>query len=741
MEKRAIRKHSFGSIIMTVDEEDGAGAMDAETLGLPLEIGHLRDKVRSLASARARSVQTARILAAFLDSLAVASTKLGNGLIQQQLKGFDSVREAMTMTTSEGERAIKLWSGLSKALGQEGDEALVFAERLASLRSETFDHILVYAGKILKPCTERDNATWKQLCDAARSQAKAEVRYREASAQKARARDRCKSVDSDATAGSSLGITASKHMSQSLASMFSILPNGGEHAMKVLDPSTRATMAHLSLDEADQKESKERQLLDSAMELTALSLEAYKSSADTVLRQCGDQEPVDYGSLLVAFGAHVAVFQTARLDSLQSVQQLTVPRAWADASSYLNAWSVATEEILKVCRDSATPDLSVATEPMLSVLLEQSEEIQRALRSLEVHPDGLPDATDGALDDETETEAADEGPVFLSTTPVRERAASSPSVNTSKSPVDESATSWLLRSLTMPDTDSIFGKLTMVKKVPRIRQPDFDAVDSETSIFTRFFWPEDLDSKSTPRIADSFACSFRDGAQRFPFQYGRVFITNIQLIFVGWTRKQLSLQWEAVVSVEPIKNNLSAQDDSLIVKCRKNGSTEESYMVLSGFFNRQQAFEQIEQSRVTSAAPSTAPTDMVTPPPTPDRSLGVVPADETLGKMVGIVSGRLGSLSIQNFYEIIWSESNATNEKAFYQPWLEKECFDIEMGKWQVSDFTGQWCGEHYTQKRELRFKVKRKTHLYIGPPVANVAQVRLIVCRLMSLVIAPYLI
>jgi hypothetical protein len=726
-ETRAVRKHSLGTISMTVSEEEGVGALDAETLGLPKEIGQLRDQVRLLAAARARTVQTARALASFLESVAVASAKLGSELKQQQINGYESVLEELS-NTGEGARSMKLWSGFSKALGQGGDDALVFAEQLRSLRSDKLGHIIEYGDKILKPIADRENATWKQLCDVARSQAQAEARYTEATVHKAKARNRCKSVDSDGTVGASFAIAANKHVSQSLANMFAILPNGGEHAMKVLDPSMRASVAQLSLEEADHKETKERQLLDSAMELTALSLEAYRSSADPVLRQCEAEEPEDYFPLLESLAEHFADFRAVHQNSLSGFHHLEDRRAWLGAPSYVNTWSSTAHQSLTLGLKETTPDLSASTEPMLSIELEQSEVVPRALHSLEGYPDGLPEAADVVLDEDTETEAYDEGSISSLTTPLRERAASASSMSAPKSPVDENPTSWLMRSLTMPDTDSIFGKLNMTKKVTRIQQPEFNVGDTETSIFATYFWPDNLDSKSIPLVIGSFACSFRAGAQRFPFQYGRVFITSVRMIFVGWTRKQLSLSWAEVVGIEPVKNSMSSQNDSFIVTCRKKGSTEESFMVLSGFYVRQHVLDLIEkcreQTRATSAVPTTTLVDIVTPPSTPVRSSGAVPADNTLGKMVSILSGRLRSLSIQRFYDIIWSEGNATDEKPFYQPWLEKECFEVATGNWQVNDVTGPWCGENYTQKREIRFKVKRKTHLYIGPPVAEVRQV-----------------
>jgi len=100
-----------------------------------------------------------------------------------------------------------------------------------------------------------------------------------------------------------------------------------------------------------------------------------------------------------------------------------------------------------------------------------------------------------------------------------------------------------------------------------------------------------------------------------------------------------------------------------------------------------------------------------------------VPPDETIRKMEVAVSRHIRNITIKRFYEIAWAEGEGTDEKPLYRPWLERACFDIEFGELEQKDVIGPWCGEAYTQKRVIKFKVQRKTHLYIGPPIANVTQ------------------
>jgi hypothetical protein len=193
------------------------------------------------------------------------------------------------------------------------------------------------------------------------------------------------------------------------------------------------------------------------------------------------------------------------------------------------------------------------------------------------------------------------------------------------------------------------------------------------------------------------------------------------LSFVSWTGKQLSLKWAEVVGLELMNNSMSSQEDTLKVKCKK-GTDTESYMILGGLYAQRETFEVIQKTQKKSlSAPEAKDVDASSSPEKAIVSCGSVAPDETLKKMNIVFSNQLSNTSVQTFYEIVWSEK----DKPFYKPWLEKECFDVVMGDWQMEEVNGHWCGERYRQSRDVKFKVKRKTHLYIGPPVANVLQVR----------------
>ena len=706
-----------------------SGVMDCETMGLPLDIGELRDQVCCEAAAKESTVQMARSLATLLDRVAMAARAFAQGLdakvavtaaTGEELShpvGFAFVGEEMK-ATAESSRIIELWSVLSNCLKKERDQALNLALEVESLRSEYLDPVIEYGNTVLTPAVKRDDATWKQLCGAARSQSDAESRFIETTAQTARVRERCKSCgDSAAVNASSLTATANKHVSQSLASMFSILPNGGEHAMKVLDASTRASVVQLSLDEANQREAKDRQMLDSATALTELSIEAYKTQAEKALKDFGET-CLDLAPLARSFVSRVE----QHCDFDVEVDELLSVDLYREVPATLDAWlSKAQAELVSLQTEEA--DVEDPTE------LVHSDIVRQCLAELNRTDVPLTEA-DTSMNDASETEDFDDMLIPPLSSPVRERAGSSSSWGTPTSN-EERNTGWLLRSLTMPErNDSFFGKLSMKKIVPRMRQPKFDEISTETRIFASFFWPETGDPDSIPNIAESFACSFRDAAQRFPFQYGRLFLSSGRLIFVSWTRKTLTLHWSEVLAIESIKSSVTLQDDSIVVKCKK-GSNDESYMMLSGFYDRQRTVELMQKFREQITAPENepagSPTDSLlgSAPRSPPKPIRTVPPDETLRKMQVILSRTIHNTSVQEFYDIVWSECNSTSETAFYKSFLERECLDVNVGAWDRNEITRSWCGETYTQSRLVKFRVKRTTHTYIGPPIAEVTQVQ----------------
>ena len=103
-----------------------------------------------------------------------------------------------------------------------------------------------------------------------------------------------------------------------------------------------------------------------------------------------------------------------------------------------------------------------------------------------------------------------------------------------------------------------------------------------------------------------------------------------------------------------------------------------------------------------------------------------MPPDETLQQhMTVILKKRLSGLSVKQFYDSIWEQPS------FYHQWLEASGKkNIQIEEWQSAETSEEgWLSDWtedtttYTSKRVVTFQFTRTTHLYTGPPVAEVKQ------------------
>jgi len=118
-----------------------------------------------------------------------------------------------------------------------------------------------------------------------------------------------------------------------------------------------------------------------------------------------------------------------------------------------------------------------------------------------------------------------------------------------------------------------------------------------------------------------------------------------------------------------------------------------------------------------------------TPTPAP-ALLPDVPPDPWIEKMDAIFSKKLKNVSIETYFSAGWSEVTP-----LYGPWLQKiGSFDVSVTDWEHASpengdrFVNAWSKEKFTRRRVIKFKFKRSTHLYIGPPVAGVTQTQYLI-------------
>jgi hypothetical protein len=738
------RQELFGklrrsSLAGSITFDEGAGRMEAETLGLPVALGQLRDIVRSRMANRSTRLKIFRLLAGFLDYVAVALEKLSSGL-QQHVLGSPALPQ-------EASPIVDLWERLVGTLRVEADQATHCATQLRSITHDMNDRIL-QGEQHLSFASEAETYAWKQLCDACRIKNKAEERFMQTCDDKLKARRRFPSTESISEHQSPPRVTS--HVSRSLANMFSVLPNGGEHAMKMLSSETVASIVQHNLEDADEKASKSRQSLDTMLARMSRLEETYKSTGKTFMAE-NEEDDLTFSP----FQSLLSMIESSRatiLASMEDWEDTTPVESEATVAAVMNQWvSEAQERRLSAASNAVdTTGLYKLTAklvpPVAGLLSEENEasideELEAAEEEFEEtamneYPDEggrfTANSWDGALF------GADLFGINGGSHDEDESSLHEPSMSNLDDD-DRAVTNnkWLGLSNSMSDS---FRKQLTFRRPNRRRYRRFLNVSTETELFATYFWPDKVDPKKIPSVIDSFACSMVEGATA---QYGRVFVSSVRLTFVSWTgKKKLSLKHaEEITCVDPALNPWNQSDDALKVTYKKGPDGESTTLWLGGFFDRQQAIDLLTQTR-EKATKSRAEElkkieelaaqqvengnepDKLTNKSVPPGSS--VPPDNTLSKMEIVISRNLRNISIERFYELVWSEGINTTENPLYRPFLEESNLDVEVGDWEFVDFVGPWDQERYQQKRSVKFRVKRKTHLYIGPPIADVQQVSL---------------
>jgi len=88
-----------------------------------------------------------------------------------------------------------------------------------------------------------------------------------------------------------------------------------------------------------------------------------------------------------------------------------------------------------------------------------------------------------------------------------------------------------------------------------------------------------------------------------------------------------------------------------------------------------------------------------------------MPPDPTLQKMDTIAKKKLKGVSLQDYYEVAWSEGHGCDKKPMYGPFLEKQGKNnVTLTQWETGKYKGDWCGEEYTHERVVAFEFMKQT-------------------------------
>ena len=645
----------------------------------------------------------------------------------------------------EGTRTLRLWNDTIKMLECEGAAFLQFATKLKSIKSSKFGSLLLLSEKLVSDEAEVDDGRWKVLCDAARAEMKAEGKYRQNTAQSAKARDRIRSVDKDSAdeiMEKQVGKSPQKAnrardgMNKAFGNFLSILPDGGEQAMQMLTPEARRAVAERTLQEADQKEVKGKKALDNAIAHKNQCTDAYVAKTTPLVKRYEEEEITGVGDLKVAMGdlfSSIDSLRTTRHEPLKVLSTLGDNSPTA-ALFDLSEW---TQQILTQLSPKTTNTSGNETRSetgfMLDAVLAESDFA------------GIGKANSFDSEGNTNADDASAGSIEVTEMPGQD---SDRSLDFSKIKSEENSeqntkgsksnSRWLQKSFSAPLGKSGFKKLRKSHTTGDDEEDDFSTTSTtappqnkkemfETNMFLTF-WPDF--SGTPPGVTHSFACAFlpkncttKDVGS---VEHGRLFLTQKGAVFVAWPGKKAIIYFSAMTSVEKSSSMFGLGDDTLLVSAETAGAQT---TLLLGSFNFRDTALDVMQSRMAAARAKSNASK------TPEANVGaqasktlddpVIPVapDLIIQKMEIVLSKKIRGISIERFHEIVWSDKNA--DDSFYGKWLGTggKCSAIKVEKWQTRDdgIKGLWCADSYTHKRELDFRLKRNSR--IGPPVAGVKQ------------------
>ena len=768
--------------------EDDVGIMEADSLGLPEDIGRLHGDVRAAIRAAESRGHVVKAIASSLEDMAIASTSLSMGLTSRLGQdGYGKKRVgihdplSLNLETSEGVRALAYWISLMGTIENFAEATKILAENLRCTRHEKFDTHLLSADKDIKRASDTNEVRWKHLCEAARTENRTQNRYQQAQSQFEKARDRMKSVDSSEDAlnqhgtrqrlNSNGGKNGTK-MSKALGNMMAILPNGGERAMQMLGEDTRQAIAKSTYDEATQRQSKDKDALEGAIAAKTKSMLQYTSTAECLIETFKKADTAGWSDIHVALESIIVccnTFRKSRVDDLESLvsqaphenddihdmidwttkamDHLARKAAEFEKSSFenhgfcLQVERVPSKQVYKLLNFVGLEDeLDLVTEteePQGDREVDRSNEIEDIVLPLRAMttaagPTQLISKCTTVVDPVLPEDLFKDGPDA--------KCLPTPDRGMSKSTKEfKSLAEVLLEKIDGNDVQGVEkASSTFLSGVSGVGGLAPDTNKADTEIFLAHFWTDRSPDETPPTVIESFSAAYwpkDDEGYISPLLHGRIFLTANQLYFVGWGDKKIVLDWKDVLSVKKATNLMGGIDNSLSVAYMKD--SEESCLFFGSFTSREEAFQLMERLSTVARAifalqessSANCRSERESIPAKP------VPADQTLKKMSVVFSQTIKNISIKKFYDVAWSEGVRTNASPLYGPWLKKAgSMNVQVDDWTFSEdgsspIEGGWCRERYNQKRQVHFQFKRKTHLYIGPPVAKVNQTQY--CRL----------
>jgi len=682
--------------LSTNDEED-IGEMEAETFGLPPRVGVLRDEVKGCLREQEKRTQTFRTFSAYLKDVADACLDMGQATLHQlHQDGYGGKRErksellSTTMETEEGPILRGRWNDVVQSIEELALTTNNLATKLRGLREEKFSSYPAKIEKSLKAQSDSHDALWKLVCDTARNEMRAQERYELSTMQSEKARERAKSYDGKPAAKGGLisnGVTKmTPDMTKALGKVMSILPNGGEKAMKMIGSDTRRAIVKTSAVEADQRESKDKTTWKALLTQKDKSVQSYISTSEKSIESLRKEDKEGWQEILSALQNYNTMLQEYQTSVAQLIPEKKIPSNYAIIND-LSTWTGAAKKELALKADSLVDDdMSSATLSVELSIPDLVSELIEILRNKKQESNS------------NQEEVSDSNGTISSV---------------------KKEMKYDLQSLAQGlDTSLLFPSKRESRQEKDIHQ----------SLLSNF-----LKVDETPfHITSSFSCVYRpqsDQGHISRLHPGCIFLTERFFRFYEWGGKKLTVEWTKVKDIAKEKDLNGSLDNAL----RINSDTDTYFF--SSFLERDATFTKIEsliktaetkreQEEREKKSEKLEGNTVESEENIVESEENIVEPDAVLKKMKVIMSKSLKNVSMDTFYNVAWSEGQKTSAKPLYKDWLTKAgSKEIQVGDWKYGEEVNPWTKETFSEKRVIRFEFTRKTHLYIGPPVATIVQ------------------
>mmetsp|Transcript_111844 Transcript_111844/g.228999 ORF Transcript_111844/g.228999 Transcript_111844/m.228999 type:complete len:915 (+) Transcript_111844:1197-3941(+) len=709
------------------------GIMDAETLGLPDTLGHQRDKIKTAFSARENRIKITEVVLKLFEEIADVTSKLSlrmrSQITNQRRKDATEDSETRPSFTAES-----VWGTI---LSVWEDEAKLIAG--VSFQVSKLESWSITSKKVLENEIDLDDAAWKRVCDAARTEMKVGLRYKQTMQQVEKVRQRASSKELALSQRGSVDssdeiVQSQKKNNDSSISMAisnrsipgTLTPNrvgralfkGGE-AMKKLTSNAIGQIAKVGLTEVDQKEAKDQLALQEASTEKKRAVLAYETQTKELISKIDSEDDSGWSEIkdiILELTKNIKAFKEVRCAVFQNrisretktiLESLTInAKKW----SHMSQKKILNSEIKSASTKSPEHALSIQsiTSDNIDVLLGMIK-TDLTLPKLNVDTNSMTKQPEDQAADTGEWSPLSRTQIEIDTNEEFDKTQKSPAAtSTSSTPVPESGKE---KYLVAASTD--------IPVVPE------NNVTPEQKAFIKQFWSKKPKDQKAPNIIGIYACSYRPKERMTfltPVLQGRLYTTKDAIYFLA-AYKNFTLQWQEVISIEKVKGFMvSSNDTDLVVTYRFENIV--SSFLLCRFRDRNAVLTNLrrlkadsDMSKVSNASENRSAVE---------TQLPAVPPDSLQKNMEIVVSKRIKNTSVESVFENVWADRSKS--KSFYGSWLdEEECFDIGMGEWEIAEpgkkFRNEWCNEQYDQRRVVTFKFNRTTHLYIGPPVAIVKQ------------------